>query len=133
MDIIHEDELPGSSWSGLRYFAPSLLILHFLGSIRIGQVAAIAVTAPLIRHWVEKRSILNVDKELLRRAPGFDRDHWANMADRAWGYRSLHLWDSRRDGAPVLGGAFRCFPTPQTVSNCGINLSGTNSFRVWNE
>lgn len=81
--------MPGSSWRGLRYFAPSLLILLFLGSIRIGQVAAIAVTAPLIRHWVEKRSILNGDKELLQRAPSFDRDHWPNRADRAWGYRSF--------------------------------------------
>ncbi len=34
---------------------------------------------------VEKRFILNVEKELLKRAPGFDKDHWPNMADRAWG------------------------------------------------
>ena len=28
--------------------------------------------------------ILNVDKEKLKNAPGFDKDHWPNMADRSW-------------------------------------------------
>ena len=26
-----------------------------------------------------------VDKKLLERAPGFDKGHWPNMADRVWG------------------------------------------------
>src|SRR5450759_740311 len=34
---------------------------------------------------VEKRFILNVDKEVLKRAPGFDKDKWPNMSDRTWG------------------------------------------------
>jgi hypothetical protein len=29
--------------------------------------------------------ILNVDKEKLKNAPGFDKDHWPDMADRSWG------------------------------------------------
>jgi len=29
--------------------------------------------------------ILNVDKEKLKNAPGFDKDHWPDMADRTWG------------------------------------------------
>ncbi len=29
--------------------------------------------------------ILNVDKEKLKNAPGFDKDHWPDMADRNWG------------------------------------------------
>lgn len=28
--------------------------------------------------------ILNADKEALKKAPGFDRDHWPAMADPAW-------------------------------------------------
>ena len=31
-----------------------------------------------------KRFILNVDKERLEAAPGFDKDDWPNMADPNW-------------------------------------------------
>jgi sporulation protein YlmC with PRC-barrel domain len=27
---------------------------------------------------------INVDKESLKKAPGFDKDHWPNMADEKW-------------------------------------------------
>jgi sporulation protein YlmC with PRC-barrel domain len=33
----------------------------------------------------EKRLVLNVEKELLKSAPGFDKDHWPDFADQAWG------------------------------------------------
>lgn len=33
----------------------------------------------------ERQVILNVDRKLLEQAPGFNRAHWPNMADRAWG------------------------------------------------
>jgi len=32
-----------------------------------------------------KSAILNVAKVLLENAPGFDKDHWPNMTDSAWG------------------------------------------------
>ncbi len=28
---------------------------------------------------------LDIDKERLKKAPGFDKDHWPDMADRTWG------------------------------------------------
>jgi len=28
--------------------------------------------------------ILNVEKDRLKSAPGFDKDHWPNMADQSW-------------------------------------------------
>lgn len=31
-----------------------------------------------------KSFILDVDKELLKKAPGFDKDNWPNMADQTW-------------------------------------------------
>jgi hypothetical protein len=34
---------------------------------------------------VEHQFILNVDKGLLKAAPGFDKNHWPNMADHTWG------------------------------------------------
>ena len=33
----------------------------------------------------EKHFVLDVDKKLLERAPGFDPEHWPNMADPTWG------------------------------------------------
>jgi hypothetical protein len=33
---------------------------------------------------VNKRFILNVEKERLENAPGFDKDNWPDMADKSW-------------------------------------------------
>ena len=44
----------------------------------------------------EKRLVLNVDKELLKRAPGFDKNNRPDMTDRAWGsqlYGYKPYWD----------------------------------------
>jgi len=44
--------------------------------------------------------ILNVDRETLKRAPGFDKDNWPDMSDRNWGakvysyYGSQPYWDN---------------------------------------
>ena len=32
-----------------------------------------------------KRLVLKADKELLKKAPGFDKSNWPNMADPTWG------------------------------------------------
>jgi len=36
---------------------------------------------------VEYRLILNVDKERLKNAPGFNPDNWPDFKDRSWGER----------------------------------------------
>jgi sporulation protein YlmC with PRC-barrel domain len=38
-----------------------------------------------------KRFILDVDAERVKAAPGFDKDHWPNMADPAWA-TDLHAY-----------------------------------------
>lgn len=46
----------------------------------------------------EKCCVLNVDKEHLENAPGFDKDNWPTFADRTWGqelytyYRLKPYW-----------------------------------------
>jgi hypothetical protein len=35
----------------------------------------------------DKKFILDVNKESLKNAPGFDKNHWPQMADRKWGQR----------------------------------------------
>ena len=39
--------------------------------------------------------ILNVDKEKLKTAPGFDKDHWPNWADRTWGQSIYKFYDTK--------------------------------------
>jgi len=47
----------------------------------------------------EKCFILNIDKDRLKNAPGFDKDHWPDMADRTWGksvstyYNTKGYWE----------------------------------------
>ena len=33
----------------------------------------------------EKEFVLNIDRQQLEQAPGFDKDNWPDMTDRAWG------------------------------------------------
>jgi sporulation protein YlmC with PRC-barrel domain len=49
----------------------------------------------------QREFILDVDKERLERAPGFDEDSWPLMADRQWG-ETIHGYYGRKpywDGA----------------------------------
>ncbi|MDO8277275.1 MAG: PRC-barrel domain containing protein, partial [Burkholderiaceae bacterium] len=40
---------------------------------------------------VNKRFTLNVNKERLESAPGFDKSHWPDMADAAW-EKGIHAY-----------------------------------------
>jgi sporulation protein YlmC with PRC-barrel domain len=42
-----------------------------------------------------KRFMLDVDKERLENAPGFDKDNWPRMADPQWG-RDVHTYYKAR-------------------------------------
>jgi hypothetical protein len=54
-------------------------VLSFGGFLGMGDKLFAIPWSALALDTVEKRFILNVDKELLKRAPGFDRDHWPNI------------------------------------------------------
>jgi hypothetical protein len=41
------------------------------------------------RH--RKRFVLNVEKDRLKGAPGFDKEHWPNMADQTWA-KTIHSY-----------------------------------------
>lgn len=51
---------------------------------RVNQLFAVPWSALKV-DTVERQFVLNVDKSVFERAPGFDKDHWPNMADRDWG------------------------------------------------
>lgn len=42
-----------------------------------------------------KKFILDVNKEHLKNAPGFDKDHWPQMADRKWGQHVHNYYGCR--------------------------------------
>ncbi|MGE5652041.1 PRC-barrel domain-containing protein [Noviherbaspirillum sp. UKPF54] len=70
-------------------------VLSFGGVMGIGdKLFAIpwsALTLDADRHCF----VLNVDKEQLKNAPGFDKDHWPAMADRTWG-EQIHSYYNQR-------------------------------------
>jgi sporulation protein YlmC with PRC-barrel domain len=74
-------------------------VLSFGGFLGMGDKLFAIPWSALTVDTVEKQFILNVDKEVLKRAPGFDKDHWPNMADRSWGtkvftyYGAKPYWD----------------------------------------
>jgi len=59
-------------------------VLSFGGFLGMGDKLFAIPWNSLTVDTVQKRFVLNVDKALLERAPGFDKDHWPNMADPAW-------------------------------------------------
>ncbi len=74
-------------------------VLSFGGFLGMGDKLFAIPWSALTVDTLEKRFILRVDKELLKRAPGFDKEKWPNMADRAWGtqvfkyYGAKPYWD----------------------------------------
>lgn len=74
-------------------------VLSFGGFLGMGDKLFAIPWSALTVDTVEKQFVLNVDKEVLKRAPGFDKDHWPNMADRSWGtkiftyYGAKPYWD----------------------------------------
>ena len=60
-------------------------ILSFGGFLGVGN-KFFAVPLPALSYRpTEDTFVLHVDKETLKRAPGFDKNQWPNMSDRTWG------------------------------------------------
>ncbi len=60
-------------------------VLSFGGFLGIGDKLFAIPWEALSLDEDEKEFILNVEKEKLENAPGFDKDNWPDMADRKWG------------------------------------------------
>jgi sporulation protein YlmC with PRC-barrel domain len=59
-------------------------VLAFHGFMGIGEKLFAVPWRALHLDTVGKRFILNVDKERLKEAPGFNKDDWPDMADMGW-------------------------------------------------
>jgi len=60
-------------------------VLSFGGFLGMGDKLFAVPWSALTLNTEEHEFLLNVDKEVLKKAPGFDKDNWPDMADRAWG------------------------------------------------
>jgi sporulation protein YlmC with PRC-barrel domain len=70
-------------------------LLCFGGFLGMGNKLFAFPWAALHHDRVEKKVILDVDKESLKNAPGFDKDSWPDMADRSWGARIHRYYNTR--------------------------------------
>ena len=59
-------------------------VLSFGGFLGLGSKLFAIPWPALTLDATQKRFVLDVSKERLESAPGFDKDHWPSMADRAW-------------------------------------------------
>ena len=80
-------------------------VLAFGGFLGLGAKLFAVPWQALHLDTVNKRMVLNVEKERLKTAPGFDKDAWPDMSDVAWA-TSIHSFygtDIDRPGAPSMG------------------------------
>ena len=75
-------------------------VLSFGGFLGMGDKLFAVPWDQLTLNEDEHEFILNVDKQVLEKAPGFDKENWPDMADPNWGsqiyshYGSKPYWES---------------------------------------
>ena len=62
----------------------SYAVLSFGGFLGMGEKLFAVPWSALTLDTANKRFVLNVEKDSLERAPGFDKDKWPDMADQSW-------------------------------------------------
>jgi len=70
-------------------------VLSFGGFLGMGDKLFAVPWNALTLDPENKRFIMNVEKERLENAPGFDKDHWPSMADNRWA-SDLHSYYGTR-------------------------------------
>jgi sporulation protein YlmC with PRC-barrel domain len=80
-------------------------VLAFGGFLGMGEKLFAVPWQALHLDTVNKRFVLNIDKERLKNAPGFNTDAWPDMTDIAWANQihSFYGTDISRGGAPTMG------------------------------
>jgi sporulation protein YlmC with PRC-barrel domain len=59
-------------------------VLSFGGFLGMGEKLFAVPWNALTLDPINKRFILNVEKDRLKTAPGFNKENWPNMADQTW-------------------------------------------------
>lgn len=66
-------------------------VLSFGGFLGMGDKLFAVPWSALKLDTRNKRFVLNVEKERLEQAPGFDKDRWPDMADTTWA-KEVHAY-----------------------------------------
>jgi sporulation protein YlmC with PRC-barrel domain len=69
----------------------SYAVLSFGGFMGIGGKLFAVPWEALKLDTINKRFVLDVNKDRLQGAPGFDTAHWPDMADESW-EKDIHAW-----------------------------------------
>jgi sporulation protein YlmC with PRC-barrel domain len=69
----------------------SYAVLSFGGFMGMGDKLFAVPWEALKLDTVNQRFVLRVDKERLKTAPGFNKDHWPDMADASW-EKGIHAY-----------------------------------------
>ena len=72
------------------------VVLSFGGILGLGDKLFALPWKALRYDANEKCFTLDVEKDKLKNAPGFDKDNWPNMADTAWSDKINTYYGSRR-------------------------------------
>ena len=76
------------------------VVLSFGGILGMGEKLFALPWRAISYEPAEEAFILNIDKETLKDAPGFAKDHWPNMADPLW-KKSIESYFGKFDEADV--------------------------------
>jgi len=66
-------------------------VLSFGGFLGMGEKLFAVPWNALTLDTENKRFVLNVEKDRLKLAPGFDKDKWPNMSDPSWA-KGIHTY-----------------------------------------
>ena len=66
-------------------------VVAFGGILTIGEKLFAVPWSALTLDTTNKRFVLNIEKSRFENAPGFDSDHWPDMANQAWA-DSIHSY-----------------------------------------
>ena len=69
----------------------SYAVLSFGGFMGVGEKLFAVPWEALKLDTANKRFVLDVNKDRLQSAPGFDTAHWPDMADESW-EKDIHAW-----------------------------------------
>jgi sporulation protein YlmC with PRC-barrel domain len=98
-------------------------VLSFGGFLGVGSKYFAIPWSALALDAGEQRFILNIAKDRLENAPGFDKDHWPSMADRDWAtqvhqyYDVAPYWDDDGD-----------LPRDRRSTRSDVDLDTTRTF-----
>lgn len=79
-------------------------VLSFGGFLGIGEKLFAVPWQALRLDTANKRYVLDIDKERLKSAPGFDRDDWPDMTDVAWVTQIHRFYGTDPNRSGTIGG-----------------------------